>query len=173
MGRIFLNTPEEGQPLAKKGMARGFRLLEEIWERFEVIGGHLEWRKQGKNGLLPRLIIDGTISDSESGIFPKAFDVKSIDPDTGTLTLTRCKWQIGSKYYSHADVSLTAQTGTLCAVLNTTDGALTAQMDYEWTDTQPELVPYALYDITVSTVDDKQVVVITCDRRGSSINIYE
>jgi hypothetical protein len=170
MRRFFIKDFKKDMPISTTGFANGVRWLAEAFERMTLGFGHVEWRE----GHIPHLVMDPLlVADQFGTVAPKAFDIKSIDKDTGTLTLTRCKWQIGSKYYSHADVSLTAQTGTLCAVLDTTAGTLTAQMDYEWTDTQPELVPYALYDITVSTVDEKQVVVITCDRRGSSINIYE
>jgi hypothetical protein len=170
MAMIFRKKFEEGKAvISQEGFVEGLNRLDEAHLRMEFSHGHIEYVR----GFIPRIVLDTLMLENVMGtIAPKAFDILSVDKDTGTLTLTRCKWQTQEKYYSHADISLTAQTGTVCAVLDTTDGTLTAQMDYVWTDTAPELIPYALYDITVSTVDKKQVVVIDCDRRGSAITFY-
>lgn len=64
MGRIFSNTPMDGKPLSLRGMAKGFRLLEEIWERMEIIGGHLSWHN-GRNGLIPRIVIDSLSNEGD------------------------------------------------------------------------------------------------------------
>jgi len=169
MRRFFIKDFKKDMPISTTGFANGIRFLAEAFERMTLGFGHVEWRE----GHIPHLVMDPLlVADQFGTVAPKAFDIKSIEED-GNMVITRCKWQIGSKYYSHADITLAAASGTVCAVLDTTNGTVTAAIDYEWTDTQPELVPYALYDITVSTVGDKQVVVITCDRRGSSVNIYE
>ena len=156
-------------PVSTDGFADGVDWMARALEEMTLSFGHVEYRE----GRIPHLVLDPILVNTVMGtVAPKAFDIKSIDRDAGTLTLTRCKWQNQEAYFSHADISLTAQTGTVCAVLNNTDNTLTAQMDYVWTDTAPELIPYAVYDITVSTVDGKQVVVIDCDRRGSAITFY-
>ena len=149
MGRIFLNTPQEGQPLAKKGMAKGLRLLEEIWERLEIVGGHIEWKKQGKNGLLPRFIIDGLTTEFSDTANPKTFALEQ--DGAGTITLTRCHYQRGSNFIETAYTpTVSIATGKLFAIVNTSTGEITAQIDFENDPAQPELVGFALYKITAS-----------------------
>jgi len=107
---------------------------------------------------------------SVSSVYPRAFDIKSIA--AGVITLTRCHFQIQSVYLTLAtEPTVTIATGVVCAVYNTSTGAITAAMDYVWTPATPELMPMALYDITAST--DGQTCTVTCDRRGSTILFHE
>lgn len=169
MAMIFRKRFEEGKAvISEDGFVEGLNRLDEAHLRMSFSHGHIEYDR----GFIPRIVLDEAMLQNSLGtIAPKAFDIKSVDED-GILTITRCFWQVQANYYSHADISLTATTGTVCAVLDTTTGTLTAAMDYVWTPTAPELVPYALYEVIVSTVESKQVVRITCDRRGSAIQFH-
>lgn len=99
---------------------------------------------------------------------PRCFDIKSIV--AGSVTLTNCYWQVGSKYYSVAtEPAVTAVTGILCAVINTKTNAVTAVMNYVWTEATPELIPVQLYKVAVSGA----VVTIQIDLRGSMVSLHE
>jgi hypothetical protein len=108
----------------------------------------------------------------ESAVYPRAFDIKSIS--AGTMTLTRCHFQIQSQYFTlDTEPTLTIANGVVCAIVNTATNpvTVTAAMNYVWTAAAPNLMPMALYNITVST--DGQAATVTCDRRGSIIIFHE
>lgn len=111
-------------------------------------------------------------SGAVSNVYPRAFDIKSVV--AGVMTLTRCHFQIQSQYFTLAtEPTLTIANGVVCAIANTATNPITvtAAMNYVWTAAAPNLLPMALYDITVST--DGQAATVTCDRRGSLILFHE
>lgn len=132
-------------------------------------------------GLLKKETDSGTIfslaparhgAQSIPAAYPRAFDIKSVV--AGTMTLTRCHFQIQSQYFTlDTEPTLTIANGVVCAIVNTATSpvTVTAAMNYVWTAAAPNLMPMALYDITVSS--DGQAATVTCDRRGSIILFHE
>jgi hypothetical protein len=68
---------------------------------------------------------------SVSSVYPRAFDIKSIA--AGVITLTRCHFQIQSVYLTLAtEPTVTIATGVVCAVYNTSTGAITPRRWAWW-----------------------------------------
>ncbi len=53
MPKFFLNNPQEGKPLAMRGLAAGLRRLAEALENLSVHNGRVEW-----HGFRPRIIVE-------------------------------------------------------------------------------------------------------------------
>lgn len=100
-----------------------------------------------------------------SAEYPKAFDLEAGATD-GKMMLVRCYYQIRDVYIDAEDTAeFTPAAGNLCAVINTSDNTVTAQMDFVYDSNTPELIPVRVYVLAA----DGGVV---CDCRGSQVVIY-
>ena len=100
-----------------------------------------------------------------SAEYPKAFDLEA-GATAGKMKLVRCYYQIQDVYIDAADTDeFTPAEGNLCAVLNTNDNTVSAQMDFVYDSNTPELIPVRVYVLGT----DGGVV---CDCRGSQVVIY-
>lgn len=100
--------------------------------------------------------------------YERAFDIKSIS--AGVITLKNCAWQVGSQYFtSVTEPTVTASTGVVCAIINRETGGVTAGINTVWSESSPELIPLALYKISVTA----GVVTVLIDMRGGMISLHE
>jgi len=98
---------------------------------------------------------------------PRVFDMELSGT---TITLKNCAWQSGSQYFTSTDEpTVEAVSGIVCAIINKKTGGVTAEIDAEWDEAAPELIPLALYKISVSD----GVVTVLLDRRGGTISLHE
>jgi hypothetical protein len=112
--------------------------------------------------------VPGVKTEQGAAGFERAFDIKSIA--AGVITLKNCAWQIGSQYFTSTDEpTVEASSGIVCAVINRETGGVTAEIDAEWDEAAPELIPLALYKI--SRIED--VVTVLFDMRGGMISLHE
>jgi hypothetical protein len=95
---------------------------------------------------------------------PRSFDLAP--GSAGKLKLVRCYYQIQDVYRLASDTEeFTPAAGNLCAVINTSDNTVSAQMDFVYSKLTPELIPVRVYVIDASGG-------IVCDCRGSQVVIY-
>jgi hypothetical protein len=80
------------------------RLLEEIWERIEIIGGHVQWHN-GRNGLIPRIIIDGLTGGEEEALH--VWQIKDIGGVTCIYMPTN-SFTVNGKDFTALQTGLTA-----------------------------------------------------------------
>jgi len=100
-----------------------------------------------------------------SAASPRAFDLEP-GATAGKKKLVRCYYQIRDVYIDAADTEeFTPAAGNLCAVINTSDNTVSAQIDFVYDSNTPELIPLRVYVLDA----DGGVV---CDCRGSQVVIY-
>lgn len=96
--------------------------------------------------------------------YPKAFDLAQ--GSGGSLKLVNCYFQIGSSYYnSTTEPEFIPASGSVCVIINTSTGEITAAMNAVFNRETPELLPVRLYVIDATGE-------VLCDCRGSQVVVY-
>ena len=137
----------------------------------EIIGAIRENMPVAGDGLKATQTLNGTVLsvakassnpyDSET---PRAFDLAQ--GETGKLKLVRCYYQIGSSFYTSAtEPEFTPSAGSVCVIINTSTGVITAAINAVFNPGTPELMPVRLYIIDATGG-------VLCDLRGSQVVVY-
>ena len=165
--RFFKRKLRAGLPFCTPGLMTGFQRLANAFERMTCTHGHIEWSE----GHIPRIVIDPVMITGTSFQFtPKTFFIEQ--DGAGTITLVRCHYQRGSNFIETAYTpTVSIATGKLFAIVNTSTGEITAQIDFENDPAQPELVGFALYKITAS--GDSQTATIDYETGVRVLLAYE
>jgi hypothetical protein len=138
----------------------------------EIIGAIRENMPVAGEGLKATQTLNGTIlslaklaSRGQTGEeVPRAFDLRQ--GSDGKLKLVRCYYQIGSSFYTSAtEPEFVPAAGSVCVIINTSTGDITAAINSVFNPGTPELMPVRLYIID-STGG------ILCDLRGSQVVVY-
>jgi len=137
-------------------------MVDAIRENMPVAGEGLKATQTPNGTILSLAKVFGRI---HAGIdIPRAFDLRQ--GSDGKLKLVRCYFQIGSSYYNSAtEPEFTPAAGSVCVIINTKTGEITAGMNATFSADTPELMPVRLYVIDATGG-------VLCDCRGSQVVVY-